>query len=147
MKRTLITVLSMVALALAVPSFATPAPQMMEQGSSAPVVAVGGGPEMGLPPQAAVPAHEMAVTGEVVMSSPEEVILHTASGIRRFEITPDTQMLAGAANGDVVTVLYQPARGFVKASVVTSAPNATDSRGKVAPTSATPHRAPAVSSK
>jgi hypothetical protein len=146
MKRTLIAVLSTVALALAAPSFAASTVQVMEQNSSSPTAAVGGGPLVELPQEVGIPAKGMTVTGVVVMSSPDEIILRTTSGARRFEITPETQMLAGAADGDVVTVLYEPAYGSVRASIVGSAATMTGSRTKVARGAlATAPQAPGVS--
>jgi hypothetical protein len=148
MKRTMIAVLSTVALALAAPSFATQTIQLMDQSSPLPMAAIGGAPPVALPPVVGNAAKAIAVTGVVVMSSPEEIILRTASGTRTFEIMPDTQMLAGAATGDVVTVLCQPVHGSVKASVVRSAAKASDSHVKVAPEApATSGLAPGVSSK
>jgi hypothetical protein len=115
MSRTLIAVVSTVALVFAVPSFAARGSRALAP-SSAP--AMGAAPQP-ISPQGALPAYAMAVTGEVVFSTPDELVVHTPTGIQRFVVTPDTQLAAGAAQGAVVTVRHTTEAGHARATVVT----------------------------
>ncbi len=105
MNRTLFAVASAVTLVLGVSSFAGPPTDMREAPPSLAVTAAGAALPAAMP-QGTVPTNEKAVSGEVVMWTPNQLILHTAKGVERFQITPQTAMLAGAAEGDRVTVFY-----------------------------------------
>jgi len=116
--RTPFVVLSVAALLLAAPSFAAPGEQHSQQDSTLPVAAAGGGPAPAALPTGEIPPDTQAVTGQVVMSTPSELVLHTSSGMQRFSFSADTQMLVPAAEGDTVTVFYKPAAGAGNAAVV-----------------------------
>jgi hypothetical protein len=113
MNRTLIAVLSTVAMVLAVPSFAGKQQPLQPSQAYSTETSGGGVPAPAVVESGRVPAGEMVVNGEVMMSDPDELVVHTSSGIRRFRITRTTEMYAGAAEGDVVTVLYKPEAGSV----------------------------------
>ncbi len=123
--RTLIATLSVVALLVTVLAFGAPGDRLTQQDSTLPVAVAGGAPVSAALATGEVPPDTQAVTGEVVLSTPSELVLHTSSGMQRFSITPETQMLVPAAEGDTVTVLYKPAVGAGNATVVkTTAANA-----------------------
>jgi hypothetical protein len=127
MNRTLIAVFAVAAVLLTAPSFAARDNQVQQQSASSIPTDVGGlAPAPIVPAQGAVPANEMSVTGQVMLSTPDELVLHTASGMQRFVVTPDTQMLAGAAEGDTVTVFYTTETNPAKATVVKTSANASE---------------------
>ncbi len=74
-------------------------PDMSASGGGAAVVA----PNV----QAPAPANLVAVSGEVVLMNPAEVIIRTQKGLETFELTPQTVLRAGA-DGQDVTIFYVP---------------------------------------
>lgn len=94
MNRTVVTVVLLAALILAAPSFAT-----VNQKSAHPRAA-------------SRAAAVKVVTGEVLMVTPMDLVLRTPSGFQRFEITPQSRILGGDSEGDIVTITYRtvPAR-------------------------------------
>jgi hypothetical protein len=115
MNHTLIAVLSTVVLVLAAPSFAARDEQSGQPNpASSAQSSIGGAPVSPVIEQGRVLAGDMVATGDVMMSDPGELVIHTSSGMRRFEITPATQMYAGTAEGDVVTVFYKPEAGSAR---------------------------------
>jgi hypothetical protein len=67
-----------------------------------------------------------AVSGEVVMSTPAELVIHTTKGLQTFEITPQTQMLVGASEGEDVTITFRPAGGSVSGTAAGNHTKAAD---------------------
>ncbi len=116
--RTPFVVLAVVALMIAIPSDAAPGAQRSQEDSAMAVAATGGGSAPAALPTGEVPPDTQAVTGQVVMATPSELVLHTSAGIQRFSVNQDTQMLVPAAEGDTVTVFYRPAAGAGNATVV-----------------------------
>lgn len=107
MNRTLVAAVSVVAaLILAAPSFATNNHQ-----------------NAGPAPGSANTALKV-VTGEVLVSTPDYLILATPSGMQRFEITPKSKIIGGTGEGDELTMKYRvvqvPARPTVAANAATT---------------------------
>jgi len=105
MNRTLLAIATSAALVIGIAAFAAPSIDMQQEASVSPTITAGGGsaPTVSLPGTASTNA--AAVSGEVVLFTPGEIVLRTAKGLERFQLTPQTQMTIGAAEGDYVTVI------------------------------------------
>jgi hypothetical protein len=103
MNRTLVTAVSFAALILAVPLFATVTPQSAHPGLVSRTGQV------------------KVVTGEVLFTTPVDIVLRTPSGVQKFEITRHSQILGGTGEGDIVTITYRPEVVAAKAPAVPSA--------------------------
>jgi hypothetical protein len=92
----------MAALILAAPSFASNSQQKATQAPASRSTAL------------------KVVTGEVLISTPTYLVLATPSGMKRFEITPQSKITGGDAEGDEVTISYRvveiPARSAAAAN-------------------------------
>lgn len=122
MNRTFVAVLLAAGLLAAAPSLASDTRTDLRGAEPATSSVSGGGgvgtlvtPEQA---QAAVTGDEQQVTGEVVMVTPSEITLHTASGMKRFELTRETQETLAPVEGETVTLYYVPAPGTARASVI-----------------------------
>jgi hypothetical protein len=114
-------------------AFAAPDEVMMRSDVSGSAIAADAGtPVPMVIVQGALPAKGEAVSGTVMVSTPGEIVLHTSKGLQTFEITPKTEMLAGPAEGENVTVMFAPAPGSVSGSARGSAAVVTRSRTRVA---------------
>ena len=106
--------------AVAVPALAHDT-QIMMQTTTAPGVNVAASAGVPLPapsPLGVVPVKGREVSGSVVLSTPGEIIVHTPAGLQSFQITPQTRMVSGVADGEKVSVFYAPARGARRGTAV-----------------------------
>jgi hypothetical protein len=125
MNRTFLATVVTAVAAVAMPALAHDNQIMVQTTASGPEVATSAGAPLPVPAKEVVPAKGREVSGSVVLSTPGEIVLRTQKGLQFFEITPKTQMVSGAADGESVTVVYAPARGSVSGNAV----------GAVSPTS------------
>lgn len=124
MIRGLVAVVGAAALTVAVPSFAQRARMDRQDAGSSSAGATGGGPSEAPAPwssQQGPAPKEVFVTGEVVMTTPSEVVLHTSTGMQKFALTPQLDEEFVPVEGETVTVGYVPAPGSVKATTVRKA--------------------------
>ncbi len=149
MNRTFVAVLAAAAMLAAATSFAVSTHADLQ--SADPValpVSGGAGVATTVSPgqaQATLTGDEQQVTGEVVMVTPSEITLHTSSGMKRFEVTPQTQETLSPVEGETVTLYYVPGEGSARASVINEAsatPTGASQDVQAAP--ATPAEAPAA---
>lgn len=142
MSRTFFAVVTAAVLVTAMPALAIEQHGPENQTASQPVAGAVGGGGMALTvgataPVATVP-NERFVTGQVVLSTPSEVALHTATRLREFAISSGTDETLAPVEGETVTVGYVPEKGTV---VIGTAQTATTSQGPVRVAEAT---APAI---
>ena len=117
MNRTFFAVVFTAVLVAALPSFALEyGPESQTAGQSR-AAASGGGVALTVvgpaAPLATVPNEEFA-TGQVVMTTPSEVVLHTAKGMREFAVSPQTDEALVPVEGATVAVGYVPEHGTVQ---------------------------------
>ncbi len=105
MNRTLLELAISAALVMSGAAFAAPSIEMQQEASAPSTVAGGGGSIPAANLSGTAPANTTAVSGEVVLWTPGEIVLRTAKGLQTFQLTPQTQMTIGAAEGDYVTVI------------------------------------------
>lgn len=123
MNRALVAGVSMVtALTLTAPSFASNSRQNVTQA-----------------PASVAPALKV-VTGEVLMSTPDYVVLATPSGMQRFQITPESKIIGGTAEGDEITIHYKVVQVPGRSTVAANAARATSAVARVEPAAATAGR-------
>ncbi|HUK12111.1 MAG TPA: hypothetical protein VLW17_02325 [Thermoanaerobaculaceae bacterium] len=92
--------------------------------SGAMAVGTGGGATLASPaPLRAPNPDETVVTGKVVMLTPVEVVVATASGLKRFAINKDTDVSPDVVEGSDVTLYAKGGEGAVQAATVQSASN------------------------
>jgi hypothetical protein len=132
MNRMLVAATFTAIVTLAAPAFAADQPPENRDASTGIVEASGGAPMPAFARQGVVPVKGEAVSGTVLISTPGELVVHTAKGLQRFTITPKTEMTVGAAEGEDVTVVFRPARGFVSGRAAGSASLTTTRHAKVA---------------
>ncbi|HQT94960.1 MAG: hypothetical protein B7Z61_10615 [Acidobacteria bacterium 37-71-11] len=122
MNRTFVAVVVAAALATALPSFAIDHDPETQSASQPRAIASSGGgvavAVFGTGTQPATVQHEKFATGQVVMTTPDEVVLHTAKGIRDFALAQNTNEAAVPFQGERVTVGYVPERGTVQMASV-----------------------------
>jgi hypothetical protein len=118
---------------------AAPSLEVQQEASMPAVSAAGGGSAAVASIVGTAPAGRLTVSGEVVLWTPGEIVLHTAKGLERFQITPQTQMTIGAADGDFVTVV--PAMPAVSTSGSVAPAGGTHSRVEGRAIAVTPQRA------
>ena len=117
MSRTFFAVVAAAALATALPSFALDNGPEYQSASGPRVAAAGGGVALAVLEPAAQPAplpNERFASGRVVMTTPSEVVLHTAQGMRDFAISQQTDETVVPVEGQWVTVGYVPQTGVVQ---------------------------------
>jgi len=71
-----------------------------------------------------VAGNEAFVTGEVVMTTPSEIVIHTDKGMERFTVGPEMANAYVPVEGDTVTLGYVPAAGTVRRTTIKPAPTA-----------------------
>ncbi len=116
MSRTFIAVVTAAVLVTAVPSFAVEhAPENQAASQTMAGASGGGGMALAVGATALTPTvpNERFVTGQVVLSTPSEVALHTATGMREFAISSGTDERLVPVEGETVTVGYVPEKGTV----------------------------------
>ncbi len=135
MSRTFVAAVIAAASVTAVGSFAANyGPENQTTGTSR-VSAAGGGVALTVLEPAAQPAPlagERFATGRVVLTTPSEVVLHTAKGMRDFAVSPQTEETAVPVEGERVTVGYVPEAGSVQFAAVEPAPAASEAPARVA---------------
>ena len=118
MNRTLVAVVAAAALAAALPSFAIDHdPEVQTANQPRTAATSGGGVAVAFSQGEGQPAtvpHEQFATGRVVMTTPSEVVVHTAKGMREFAVTQQTDETTLPFHGERVTVGYVPKRGTVQ---------------------------------
>ncbi len=117
MSRTFFAVVTAAVLITALPSLAVEqhGPETQTAGQVMAGASGGGGIALAVgatAPVATVP-NEKFVTGQVVLSTPSEVALHTATGMREFAISSGTEETLAPVEGEAVTVGYVPEKGTV----------------------------------
>ena len=133
MNRMLVAATLTAIVTVAAPAFAKSDQPASDRGAGQDqVTASAGAPVPMFAAQAVVPAKGAAVSGIVVISTPAELVVHTAKGLQTFKITPKTEMTAGPFEGEDVTVVFQPAHGSVSGTGAGSAAVTRASTTKVA---------------
>lgn len=143
MNRTFIVVVTAAVLATALPSYARDHGPQTQTASQVMAGASGGGGialAVGATAPVATVPNEKFVTGQVVLSTPSEIALHTATGMREFAISSGTEEALAPVEGETVTVGYVPEKGTV---VIGTAEAATTGQ---APTRMAEAAAPAAAS-
>jgi hypothetical protein len=82
------------------------------------------------------------VTGEVLVSTPDYLVLATRSGMQRFEITPASKVTGSTGEGDEVTIHYRVVEVPTLSAAAAKAAHATSTRAQVETASATASRSP-----
>lgn len=126
MNRTSIAVATVAVLATALPSFAADHSPEYQVASGPQTVASSGGAAVSIATTAQLKTlpGEQFVTGDVVLVTPDEVVLHTAKGMQKFAVTGQTDETSTPYQGERITVGYIPERGAVQ--VLASRPQATN---------------------
>ncbi len=117
MSRTLFAVATAVMLVAALPSFAVEHGPENQTARQLMAGAAGGGGitlAVGATAPAATVPNEKFATGEAVMVTPDEVVLHTANGMRKFAVSAQTDETTVPTQGERVTVGYVPEHGTVQ---------------------------------
>jgi len=125
MNRTLVTAVSMTAaLILAAPSYAAISQQKAASEPASPSATL------------------KVVTGQVLISTPDYLVLATPSGMQRFEITPTSKVIGAAAEGDEVTIHYSAVEIPPRSPAAAKAAQATSTPAQVNTASATASGSP-----
>jgi hypothetical protein len=143
MRRTFFAVVTAVVLVTAVPAFAVDHSPNYQTAGQAVANATSGGAVLAVFGSAAQPAtvpNEMFATGEVVMVTPGEVVLHTAKGMQKFAISQQTDESTVPVEGQMVTVGYVPERGAVQ--ILASQPMSAQAPTRVADATTAPAAEP-----
>jgi hypothetical protein len=106
---------------IAMPVLAADQQPMMQESSTRSVAEAAGAPLPVVAPQRVIPVKGDELNGTVMISTPDELVVHTAKGLQTFEVTPQTQMVAGPTEGEDVTIVFRPVRGSVSGTAVGSA--------------------------
>lgn len=117
MNRTFVAVVFTAVLVAALPSFAIEHGPEYQSASGPQAAAAGGGVALAVLEPAAQTAslpNEQFATGRVVMTTPSEVVLHTAQGMRGFALSEQTDETVVPVEGQWVTVGYVPQAGVVQ---------------------------------
>ncbi len=139
MFRTVAVAVVAVALCFAGAALAGPVAPLDREAGPNPDATGAGGQALTNIPASQMPAasgNEVFVTGKVVMATPAEIVIHTAGGMQRFTLGPETKSAYIPAEGDVVTIGYVPTEGAPTATTVTraAAPAANPERPEVVAT-------------
>ncbi|HVN76529.1 MAG TPA: hypothetical protein VMT19_09445 [Thermoanaerobaculaceae bacterium] len=142
MIRTCAVVVAVAAFALAGPSFAGSNGTGPLTRSASPATDGGGGPSSPVFPARGArggdTADEQFVTGEVVMTTPSEVVVHTAQGMQKFELGPQAEGSYVPVEGDTVRIGYVPEAGSARVTTVQQAANAAPAPATVIAEQTTP---------
>jgi hypothetical protein len=117
---------------IAMPVLAADQQPMMQESSTRSVAEAAGALLPVVAPQSVIPAKGDEMNGTVMISTPDELVVHTAKGLQTFEVTPQTQMVAGPTEGEDVTIVFKPARGSVSGTAVGSAAESAPTSTRVA---------------